>query len=673
MKQVTEKVNMNVGSRILTVIVAWPTLCVALMTSFASSAAEVSDMKLLEPATLLELRNLSELEYSDERQSLLFVVSVASDVVGGTQSIWQHDLRTGESRQMSSSGKTNTQPRWCADSTCLTFISDRDGSSAIYRLQMTGGEAVKASNSKTDISAYEWSPSKNALAYIASVDKAADNSTAQSGGNGKDTVADMVMIATEENQQLWLLDMVSGETRQVTDGDWRISSIRWTPDGESIVLSASNNVVSELEHDRLFVVGLHDGAIRELWRPDREIADIDVSPDGAFVSAIVAHDDGPEPFDLIAIRMKDGHISNLTAETIDRKILSYKWRDDETLLSVVAEGFHSRLCRVTLEKTAHCMTDPPVMPGADIAVSDNFLAFIGGTFVKPTELWVSDSEGKYRQATSLNAALANPDLFASPEIIEYESFDGVVIEAALYRPEATAVRAPFPLVVLIHGGPSARWTNEFRPSWTALLVSRGFAVLEPNIRGSTGRTREFLLMNRRDLGGGDFRDVISGVDYLIEAGIADPDRLGIGGWSYGGYMAAWAVTQTDRFKVAVSGAPVTSWISEYGTELPRVNRYDRALLGDLYDNMDLFAKVSPISHVRNAKTPTSLICAENDKIDPIGQCWEFYRGLKQNHVASELLIYKGVGHSRSVWSSAQQTHSMEKMLEWFERYLSEPH
>ncbi len=138
-------------------------------------------------------------------------------------------------------------------------------------------------------------------------------------------------------------------------------------------------------------------------------------------------------------------------------------------------------------------------------------------------------------------------------------------------------------------------------------------------------------------------------------------------------MAAWAVTQTDRFKVAVSGAPVTSWISEYGTELPGVNRYDRALLGDLYDNMDLFAKVSPISHVRNAKTPTSLICAENDKIDPIGQCWEFYRGLKQNHVASELLIYKGVGHSRSDWSSAQQTHSMEKMLSWFERYLSEPH
>ena len=162
------------------------------------------------------------------------------------------------------------------------------------------------------------------------------------------------------------------------------------------------------------------------------------------------------------------------------------------------------------------------------------------------------------------------------------------------------------------------------------------------------------------------------VDYLVKEGIADPDRLGIGGWSYGGYMAAWAITQTDRFKVAVSGAPVTSWISEYGTELPAVNRYDRALLGDLYDNMDLFAKVSPLSHVRNVTTPTLLICAENDKIDPLSQCWEFYRGLKQNHVASELAIYKGVGHSRSGWSLKQRIDSMERMLNWFQRYLPEP-
>ncbi len=525
---------------------------------------------------------------------------------------------------------------------------------------------------KTDISSHEWSPSRNMLAYIANVSDADDTSTDKGADNADSAIDEIVTVVTAERQQLWLLDIASGEAQQLTEGEWRISSIRWTPDGESIVLSASGDVKSELEHDRLFILDPIDGEMRELWRPDQEIAQIEVSPDGEFVSAIAARDQGPEPFDLVVIRTNDGHFSNMTAATIDRKILSYKWQDEDTLLAVIADGFQSNLYEISLDTTVRQLADPPVAPGSAISVGDNFLAFVGGTFVKPTELWVSDSEDRYRQATTINVGLANLELLSAPEIIQYESFDGVKIEAALYHPEADKSSAPYPLIVLIHGGPSSRWANEFRPSWTALLVSRGFAVLEPNIRGSTGRTHDFLLMNRKDLGGGDFRDIIWGVDNLIRAGIADPSRLGIGGWSYGGYMAAWAVTQTDRFKVAVSGAPVTNWISEYGTELPEVNRYDRALLGDLYDNMDLFVKVSPLSHVRNASTPTLLVCAENDKIDPIGQCWEFYRSLKQNHVASELAIYKGVGHSRSGWSLKQRIDSMERMLNWFQRYLPEP-
>jgi len=224
----------------------------------------------------------------------------------------------------------------------------------------------------------------------------------------------------------------------------------------------------------------------------------------------------------------------------------------------------------------------------------------------------------------------------------------------------------------IHGGPSARWTNKFRPSWAVLLASRGFAVLEPNIRGSTGGSYDFLVMNRNDLGGADFLDIMAGVDHLVAEGIADPDRLGIAGWSYGGYMAAWAVTQTDRFKAAVSGAPVTNWISEYGTESPGVNRYDRALLGNLYDNIDFFTRISPITHVRNATTPTLLLCADNDKIDPVGQCWEFYRGLKQNNVTTELILYKEVGHSRFIWSKQQQVDSMQRMLNWLQINLNNP-
>lgn len=664
---------MNSGSMSRRIIPLWLLLCFPLIAPVSTNAIDASDTKLLKPAALVRLRNLSELEYSSKRKAVLFVVSETAEVSGGMQTIWHYDRQTSDARQLSARGKINTQPRWCPISNCVTFISDRGGMRQIYRLSMAGGEAEQVSNSKTDITGHEWSPSKNMLAYIANVSKADDNST-DTGANNADTEIDeFVTVVTGEQQHLWLLDIASGEEKQLTEGEWRISSIRWTPDGESIVLSASSDVKSELEHDRLFILDPIDGEMRELWRPDREFAQIEVSPDGEYVSAIAARDLGPEPFDLVLIRTNDGHFSNLTAATIDRKILGYSWQDEDTLLAVIADGFQSKFYEILLDTTVRRLADPPVMPGGTISVDDNFLAFVGGTFVQPTELWVSDSSDSYRQATTINADLANLGLFLAPEIIQYESFDEVIIEAALYHPDADERSAPYPLIVLIHGGPSARWANEFRASWTALLVSRGFAVLEPNIRGSTGRTHDFLLMNRKDLGGGDFRDIMWAVDYLVKEGIADPDRLGIGGWSYGGYMAAWAVTQTDRFKVAVSGAPVISWISEYGTESPAVNRYDRTLLGDLYDNMNLFAKVSPLSHIRNATTPTLLICAEDDKIDPIGQCWEFFRGLKQNHVASELAIYKGVGHSRFGWSLKQRTDSMERMLNWFQRYLPEPH
>ena len=642
-------------------------LCLSPVTSIDCYATNAGQ---LDPTLLLQLRNISEPEYSKERNALLFVVSESAELPGGLQSIWMLDLNTDEARKLTVKGKVNGHPRWCPESSCLTFISDRDGKRAIYRLSMAGGEAEKVTTSKTDILTYAWSPSNDALAYVA--DAGTDQQPDPTGIDKESlnsTTDEMITVVKPAQQNLWLLDVASGEVEQLTKGDWRISSFEWTPDGKSIVLSANADAVNEVEHDRLFTLGLVDGEVHELWRPNLEIDHFKVSPGGDFVSAIVAREQGPEPFDLVVIRASDGHLSNLTESVIDRKIMTYEWQDKDTMLAVIADGFQSVLYQVSLDKTVRRIADPPVSPGNEIVVSNDFFAFAGGTFARPSELWISSTTGQYRQATTLNADLEILKSLPAAKIIQYKSFDGVTIEAALYLPGGNENNSPFPLVMHIHGGPSARWSNKFRPSWAALLASRGFAVLEPNIRGSTGGSYDFLVMNRNDLGGADFLDVMAGVDHLVAEGLADPNRLGIAGWSYGGYMAAWAVTQTDRFKAAVSGAPVTNWISEYGTESPPVNRYDRALLGDLYDNIDLFTRISPITHVRNATTPTQLLCADKDKIDPVGQCWEFYRGLKQNNVTSELILYKGVGHSRFTWSKEQQVDSMQRMLNWLQGNL----
>ena len=256
--------------------------------------------------------------------------------------------------------------------------------------------------------------------------------------------------------------------------------------------------------------------------------------------------------------------------------------------------------------------------------------------------------------------------------MKYKSADGTEIEAALLVPPVASgfsqtgsgSSRTLPTVILVHGGPTGRWSDTFEP-WGQLLVARGYAVLYPNVRGSTGYGQRFVEMNRGDWGGGDFKDVMAGADWLVARGIADPNRLGIGGWSYGGYMAAWAVTQTTRFKAAVSGAPVIDMASEFGTE--NGSAYDEWFYGTPYEKLDGFIKSSPMTFVKNVKTPTLLLQGEDDTTDPIGQSQQFYRGLKRYGVESDLVLYPREPHGLR-----EEKHLIDRLtriLAWYDTYL----
>jgi dipeptidyl aminopeptidase/acylaminoacyl peptidase len=252
---------------------------------------------------------------------------------------------------------------------------------------------------------------------------------------------------------------------------------------------------------------------------------------------------------------------------------------------------------------------------------------------------------------------------AAAEFVKYKSADGTEVEAALLQPSALSPK-PYPAVILVHGGPTGRWADNFE-AWGQLMVARGYAVLYPNVRGSTGYGHHFLEMNRADWGGGDFKDVMAGADWLVARGIADPNRLGIGGWSYGGYMAAWAVTQTTRFKAAVSGAPVIDMASEFGTE--NGSAYDEWFYGTPYEKLDGFIKSSPMTFVKNVKTPTLLLQGEDDTTDPIGQSQQFYRGLKRYGVESDLVLYPREPHG--LREEHHLVDRLTRILAWYDRYL----
>jgi dipeptidyl aminopeptidase/acylaminoacyl peptidase len=396
--------------------------------------------------------------------------------------------------------------------------------------------------------------------------------------------------------------------------------------------------------------------------PRHSFGRLQVSPDGQRVAYIGARNDGFDAHDLHLQPLSGGPARNLTRASLDRPISSFQWRKDGSFLVLAQTGFSTTFYSVSKEGQAQKGGTFEVQPSSFVEGAD-FLAFAGETATRLPELWLSRRGGPAEKVTSFNKEWGAITL-VKPEIIRYPSFDGTQIEAAFFKPAGYREGTRVPLVVLVHQGPTLRYADSF-DDWAQLLAARGFAVITPNIRGSTGYGHAFILLNRFEWGGGDFKDVMAGVDYLIEKGIADAERLGVGGWSYGGFMGAWAVTQTDRFKASVSGAPMTDLASEFGTEDSETNPLDTWNLGTPYENLDLFVRYSPVTFVKNAKTPTLLMCGEKDTIDPIGQCQQFYRGLKRYGVETEFVVYPREPHQPR--EEKHRIDVLKRMLRWFEK------
>ncbi len=310
----------------------------------------------------------------------------------------------------------------------------------------------------------------------------------------------------------------------------------------------------------------------------------------------------------------------------------------------------------------------PVPTGAIAVSSGGEIAYVAQNGVTPPEVWIWNPKGgaAAKQVSHVNDAWKQFKL-ATPEYYKYKSFDGMEIEAALLRPvggPGADAKTKLPLIALIHGGPTGRWSDAI-DTWGQLLAARGYAVFYPNIRGSVGYGQKFVETNKADWGGGDYKDVMAGVKDLVDRGIADGGRLGIGGWSYGGYMAEWAITQTNEFKVAVSGAGMANLISEFGMEDHPAG--DEWFFGTPWETPEKFLNSSPFLHFKDAKTPTLILQGDADTIDPLGQSEELYRGLKRYGVETELVVYPREPHG--FHEEKHLVDRLNRILSWFDKYL----
>lgn len=609
----------------------------------------------LTPAQTLRIHNLSNLQFSPDGKRIAFDVREPIHDTEARSHIWVLETASGDLRQWTSSPKTENNAQWSPDGRYLAFLANRDEGRQLYLLPVAGGEAQRLTEGKNSIQNYRWSPDGKQIAFLAGEPRSSDEEKRQ-----KERADMRVADKDDKYSRLWIVDVDSRKVRQVTKAPWRVQDFDWTSGG--FVVKATDRPAVEQWIDRIYAVTESDGEFKELVAPRGPFGRIRVSPGAKTVAYMGSPGDGPTPHDLFILPVAGGASRDLTGH-IDRPIQRFEFRPDGSFVALVQNGFEHELRSIRAQGSERMFPGFSLQP-SDFAMNKaGDVAMVAGDFDKLPEVWFAAASSAPKQMTHFNQEWAKIPLRPA-EIIKYPSFDQTAIEAQLVRPAGSAPGAKLPLVVLVHGGPTGAYGPRFY-NWAQLLATRGYLVLCPNIRGSTGYGHKFIESNRTDWGGGDFKDVMAGVDFLVARGDADPNRLGIGGWSYGGYMAMWAVTQTNRFKAAVAGAGMSDLASEFGTE--QGPEGDEWFYGTPYEHLADFQKSSPITFVKNARTPMLILQGDADRTDPLGQSQQMYRALKRYGVASDFVTYPREGHGFS--EEKHQLDVLQRMVAWFDNYL----
>jgi dipeptidyl aminopeptidase/acylaminoacyl peptidase len=626
--------------------------------ALAKNVPKQLSAKSLTPEASLTLRSISDLQYSPDGARLAFVVTEPPKGTARLRHIWIYDRETG-ARQFTYSAKSESTPRWSPDGKQLAFLSNREeDQQQMFVMRADGGEGRALTKGKRIVRTFAWSPDGKQIAFLAPDAKTEDEEKKE-----KDKDDARVVDKQDKRARLWITAVAGGEPRALTKPGWQVEEVAWLPTGDRIVVKAQEHPELEQFTDRIYGVQIADGLMKELVAPHGPLGELRVSPDGRNISYVGSRQDGPEPHDLMILPATVHAARNLTGANLDRLVEDYHWGKDGSITLLAANGFANQLVTYTADGSRHDLAPAPVSPGTFALAETGEIAFVSQSATRPQEVWIWDQKNPAQQVTHLNDSWEDYAL-AAPEFYSYKSFDGLEIGAALLKPQGAAANSKLPLIALIHGGPTGRWQDSIE-TWGQLLAARGYAILYPNIRGSVGYGQKFVEANRGDWGGADFKDVMAGIDDLIKRGIADPNRLAIGGWSYGGYMSEWAITQTNVFKAAVSGAGLSDLISEFGTE--EGPAYDEWFFGVPWENPTGFLNSSPFVHFKDARTPTLILQGDADTTDPLGQSQELYRGLKRYGVETELVVYPREPHG-----FREEKHLLDRLnriLAWYEKYL----
>ncbi len=655
-------------------------LCGELCAETAAPSWTVSEM--------LKVKTLKDVRLSPDNRSAIFVVT-DSGLADGKDSylskLYKVALNGSQNPIPFTQAESSAiQPKWSPDGRWIAFLSDRTGALNLYLIRPDGGEAMALTQAKSNIHTFQWSPDSRRIAFVM------PDALANSSDGG---TSDAIVYQQDDSvNRLWLVEVAAPlSLRALTPdgyfvrgcGDFGTANeeFDWSPDGKSIIFAYAPAAGFDnfYRHSSLAGLDIETGKIIPWEKLSQHESLPRYSPNGKWVAYLSS--DTPASYAIqrqVAVRAADGTQFRLLAQTFNAgpfmagpSLLGWHPAGEQVLL-FEPKGTKFQLLWLPLNggPAKEIVVGGGLIQSPVLSDDGTMLGMSVQTPSSPPEAHVASlADFKPKPISSLNSPFKTyPN--ACTEVVSWRSTDGQSIEGLLTYPVGYQPGRRYPLLLVIHGGPMGFFNESFLGSPgvypLAALAEAGFAILRPNPRGSCGYGKAFRCANYGDWGGKDYQDIMSGVDAVIARGIADGDRLGVMGWSYGGYMSAWIVTQTARFKAASIGAAVTNLTSMSGTSDMHGMLED--YMGHFSTEAERYRERSPIYYADKVTTPCLIQHGLDDERVPVTQAYELYHAMNRQKQVATLVLYPHSGHG--IKQSKQLIDAAERNLSWFKEHLS---
>jgi len=650
-------------------------LALTLVVLFISAATA----QTWEPELQLKVKAVGSPRVSPDGKRMVYTVNEAVTTPDKSEfvtQIWLANLDTKQNTQLTFGEKSSTNPKWSPDGNWIAFTSNRkDNKNNLYLLSLNGGEAEPLTDVKSGVTNFAWSPDGRSIAFTMTDPKTEEEEKNDKGKNDFRWVDENIKFS-----RLYVLPVQKDadgkrEPRKLTTVNYQVGDFDWSSDSSRIAFDHQKSpIANDWTTADVSIIEVTSGKVTPLANTAAAETSPLYSPDGNSI-AVTASDMPPSwaGGGVIQIFAASGGQPKNLIGSFDAQPSIAGWSSDgKRIYFSEAKGTGTQIYSldVAANRIEEIKTTPAVFSAISLNRSGTTFSFVRQTSDTPADAFVATvSDFTPVQITRVNADLKLPAT-GRTEVITWKSKDGKQIEGLLTYPVGYQAGQRVPLILNVHGGPTGVFQQAFvggRGVYPlATFASRGYAILRPNPRGSSGYGTEFRRANIRDWGFGNYQDLMTGVDRVIEMGVADPERLGVMGWSYGGFMTSWIVTQTQRFKAASAGAPVTNLMSFNGTaDIPAfVPDY---FGGQFWEVLDVYQKHSPMFNIKSVTTPTMIQQGEADMRVPISQGYEFYNALKVKGVPTRMLVLPRQPHGPN--EPKMQLAAMKANLEWFDKYI----